>query len=180
MSSYNWLAEKQPRQTLIGIEWVETLQMSDWIYQNQWSRRDFWLWSLLLFFSETKHNSGGSLTQILQRNNDVVAVNKEHRDFRHHHLDEKKQFFRFGMMASMGPLFCFTPRRISGLSPWENTSWNESRRQMGAHKIPSCGATVNCELSLRASSRRHLPYWLNRNRTLAVWLKMHVSHKSLR
>lgn len=112
--------------------------------------------SAFFFFSETKHNAGGSLTQILQRNNDAVAANKEHRDFRHHHLDEKKNSFSdLEWWHPWSRLFCFIPQRISGLSPWENTSlW-------------------------ASSARRHLPYWPNRNRTLTVWLKMHVSHKSL-
>lgn len=61
---------------------------------------------VFLFFSETKRNTGGSLTQILQRNNNAVAANREHRDF-HHHLDKNKQFFRFGIMASMKQFILF-------------------------------------------------------------------------
>lgn len=45
----NWLAENQPRQTLIGIEWdCSVRQCSDfanvraWIWQNCWSEKDFW------------------------------------------------------------------------------------------------------------------------------------------
>lgn len=140
--------------------------------------------SLLLFFfsfffPETERNTGGSLTQILQRNNDAVAatnigiftttlIKKQ----------KKQQFFRFGIMASMKQFILFYLLENLWNFLLEKTPVEmKAEDKLGAQKIPSCGATVNCELGLEPP--RQITTCRTDRLANAVRLKMHVSHKFL-
>lgn len=77
----NWLAEKQSRQNLIGIEWDRSVrQRSDFanvrarIWQNHWSTRDFWF--SLLFRYQDQEGIGSGLNLDIARKREYLCRRK--------------------------------------------------------------------------------------------------------